>query len=325
MNAPVLQKVTSEPDPISAADHEALKVLAQEMEDDLFTDFQCLRNICAADHAVSRLRALCATGDEKRNKAVKKRLATLLVRSWSEQARTLRLGLGLHDFMSLWEVSERFSDAFMISTSNNSRNRFVPHEVSMGLETEIIIERQLEEVARHPDFLRTMAQADLQRLCADYWVENAFSGLIRLEREFALRARTQLTRIMAFALSSIPNAEGIIAISVTAGNSRSAGNVFCNPEWEPSNIETWFTMVCARSSVADSNRKARPSSDVALNSVNTLLLSCLVTLVPVNTLITVLREPWQWQFAYEITGHKALVEKMPASQRESALAFDLGL
>jgi hypothetical protein len=190
------------------------------------------------------------------------------------------------------------------------------------LDRETIIQRQLDQVAQHPDYLRSMAQIDLQSLVSNLWLNLMFSSIHTLEKEHAQLTHRLMMTILRFVLDKIPNAAEIITVAIMGGSLSSAGNAFCRPEWEDSCIESWFNLL---TTLSCSNKSLPPSSLVALSSTKNIFLTSLITMTPVRTLMQALHEPWQWQFAYQITGHGALIEAMPASQRESALAVDLGL
>lgn len=308
---------SEQPQPVS---RHGLKMLAVEMMNPDFTDYLSIKELYARPDALQCLQMLCDTGLSNLDKAVKQALGKLLICSWGDEAALLRQALGLGDFMTLWEVSERFNDAFRTSSPMRSWSQPV-HQLLLN-NPERVVECQLAAVAKHPDYLRSMAQIDLQNLTRTLSQDIGFTGMLKDDPQNALKAVGKLKRLMEFVLKKIPNAAEIITVAMVCSGSRSAGDAFCKPAWEDSNIQTWFDEL---TKLARVDRSAKPSVHEAMTSHRALLPISLILATPVSTLKQALHEPWQWQFAYELTGHLELIEAMPVNQREEALAVDLGL
>ncbi len=311
------RSASEQPQPVS---RHGLKMLSVEMMNPAFTDYLSIQELYARPDALQCLKMLCDTGLPNLDKAVKQTLSKLLICSWGDEAALLRQALGLGDFMTLWEVSERFNDAFRLASPMPSRLRPV-HELLLTT-PEQAVDAQLEAVSRHTDYLRSMAQIDLQNLTRTLSVNIGFSGVVREDLESSLKAVNRLTRLMGFVLKKIPQAAEIISMALLCDGRCSAGETFCKPNWEDSNIEAWFNSLA---DFALDDRTGKYSSQQVIRTPKARLITSLILSTPVSTLKQALHEPWQWQFAYELTGHTELIEAMPANQREEALAVDLGL
>lgn len=295
-------------------------MLAVEMFKPDFTDYLSIRELFTRPDALQCLQALCDTGLSNLDRAVRKTLGNLLICSWGDEATLLRQALGFGNLMTLWEASERFNDAFRSASPMPSWSQPV-HELLLT-KPEQVIDRQLDAVSRQSDYLRSMAQIDLQNLTRTLCQSIGFSGVLKYEPETALDVLGKLKKLMGFVLKKIPNAPEVITMAMVCDGSSSAGYAFCKPDWEDSIIQTWFDQLTALAMV---DRSGKPSAQQAMTSQRTLLLTSLIMSAPLSTLKHALHQPWQWQFAYELTGHIELIEAMPANQREEALAIDLGL
>lgn len=301
----------------STASRDGLRMLAVEMAKSDFSDFQSVLDLFERPDNLECLAILCNTGLSNLDKMVKRTLSNMLVRSWGKDACLLRQALGLDEFMSLWEVSARFNDAMRVATLTTP---LLQHAAHVG-EAEIV-SRQLDAIAEHTDYFRGMAQSDLQSVIRTAWQNAAFSGVLIYEAEESKRRQQQVHKVISFAFERIPNAAEIISISVMADTAATAGQAFCGQQWEENNCERWFSMLINTCTV---DRNQQPSALASGSTLKGIILSTLVNLVPLDVLVESIQEPWQWQFAYKLTGNSELLELMPAGQREHVLASDLGL
>lgn len=306
--------------PVSLVDNGQLRDIETLIDLPCF-DFQdALRRLLDQDDKAYWLDQLVNYGNITLNHKIKAEVASLLCRTWGDDATLLRKHLGLEGPMGLWEASARFTDAFVLACSPVFHAESAVDNEPWRRVSTTHIEKQLQALEHCHDYFRSVGVYDWQKLFTRLF--STVTGKNQFKPMPSAKQLSDFECIVRIGLERIPNAKPIM--SMCLDQHLSAGNTLCPMPWEQSFARQVLDRIidkARRDNKAVHHRPVEPASKCA----ETKYLCALLSLCAEAELIECSPEDWQKILVSRITGNLTLVDRLSDEGRVMLLNLDLGL